>query len=27
VDEWFYIDNTIGSGDYWTEGWVRQWEV
>ena len=24
VDEWFYIDNTIGSGDYWTEGWVRQ---
>ena len=23
-DEWFYIDNTIGSGDYWTEGWVRQ---
>lgn len=22
-DEWFYIDNTIGSGDYWTEGWVR----
>ena len=23
VDEWFYIDNTIGSGDYWTEGWVR----
>jgi len=26
-DEWFYIDNTIGSGDYWTEGWVRQWEV
>jgi hypothetical protein len=27
VDEWFYIDNTIGSGDYWTEGWVIQWEV
>ena len=24
VDEWFYIDNTIGSGDYWTEGWVIQ---
>ena len=24
VDEWFYTDNTIGSGDYWTEGWVRQ---
>ena len=24
VDEWFYIDTTIGSGDYWTEGWVRQ---
>ena len=24
VDEWFYIDNTIGSGDYWTEGWTRQ---
>ena len=24
MDEWFYIDNTIGSGDYWTEGWVRQ---
>jgi hypothetical protein len=23
-DEWFYVDNTIGSGDYWTEGWVRQ---
>jgi hypothetical protein len=23
-DKWFYIDNTIGSGDYWTEGWVRQ---
>lgn len=23
-DEWFYTDNTIGSGDYWTEGWVRQ---
>jgi hypothetical protein len=24
VDEWFYTDNTIGSGDYWAEGWVRQ---
>jgi len=24
ADGWFYIDNTIGSGDYWTEGWVRQ---
>lgn len=23
-DEWFYTDNTIGSGDYWTEGWVRR---
>lgn len=23
-DEWFYIDETVGAGDYWTEGWTRQ---
>jgi len=24
TDDWFYIDETIGSGDFWTEGWTRQ---
>ena len=24
TDDWFYIDGTIGSGDFWTEGWTRQ---
>jgi hypothetical protein len=24
TDDWFYSDETIGSGDFWTEGWTRQ---
>lgn len=24
TDDWFYTDETIGSGDFWTEGWTRQ---
>jgi hypothetical protein len=24
TDDWFYTDETIGSGDFWTEGWARQ---
>ena len=23
-DNWFYADETIGSGDFWTEGWVKE---
>jgi hypothetical protein len=23
-DSWFSYDETIGAGDFWTEGWVRQ---
>lgn len=24
TDDWFYTDETVGSGDFWTEGWARQ---
>ena len=23
-DNWFYADESIGSGDFWTEGWVKE---